>query len=205
MTDRADLERYRVRLRRLTYGIFPLTRLWTKWVYSGEWTEYRGMGLRRKFKNWPITLTIAVEKQRFEVEGMAEGGRWEPLSSWRLDELRQAEDFAAALRRQAGGGAPLQLGEPGRPAGVGVGSLVRHIRDIEAIRSYDEVLAILRQSGIQQVTDWLTHWGDEGRKRIVQLYSENAKTHATSCAYCQGQPMPSDLRAAVDRCKSPVE
>ena len=206
VTVETGFQGYRVRLRNLVYWFWPAVPLWGKWPCLWAWTEYDGEELRRKYKkSWPARLAMAAEKKRFEIKGVGDDGKVEALSYWRRDELRRAEDVAAAVRRRERGRTPLVAGQAGRPAGIGVGSLVRHIRDVEGITNYDEVLAILEESGIQQVVDWVAHWGKDARRRVVELYSESNRTHAAVCAYCEGQPMPEKLRGAIERRKTPVE
>ena len=181
-------------------------RLWGKWVRVVQWTEYEREWLVKKFEEqfWAVECRGAALNQRFEIEGRdREDDDWEAVSEWRRAELRQAEDVATALRSEKGGEvAAWERGQPGRPAGLGVGVLVRHIRDVEGIKNYDLVLSVLDVSGIGGVQSWLQHWGVEARRRIVELNAENIKAHESSCAYCHGSAMPSRLREAIDGVKS---
>ena len=75
---------------------------------------------------WDGMLVDLQSALQLEVERKTRrGGQWEPLSYWRLDELRKARDLAAALRA-----AP--LGAPPRTAVLDIAAVVGEMRQVVA-------------------------------------------------------------------------
>jgi hypothetical protein len=105
VTEPTEFPRYRVKLRKALFGVSP-RRMWCKWVKLGRPQEYERQEVVRRFGDtWEAECGLALLNPNFEIEGQDAQGNWEPLSSWRLEELRQARDVAAAVTSL--GGEPL--------------------------------------------------------------------------------------------------
>ena len=103
MTEPTEFLRYRVKLRKALFGALP-RRMWCKWVKLGRPQEYEREEVLRRFGDtWEAECRLALLNPNFEIEGQDAQGNWEPLSNWRLEELRQARDVAMAVRSMSGG------------------------------------------------------------------------------------------------------
>jgi hypothetical protein len=187
---------YRARLLKPVVWYLPW-RLWGKAVRIARWTLYEREWLVRKFEEsfWPVECRGGALNRRFEIEGRnGDEDEWEAVSQWRRDEMRMADDVAAALAASTGGKVVVDGGrEGGRRLGSGIDTLVRHLRDVTKVRNYHELLEVLRICEVDWITETVSAWGDNAMERVRDAYSRGRKPHKEACEYCE-----SGLRAGVE-------
>jgi hypothetical protein len=178
--------------------------LWSKWVRVARWTQYDREWLLQKFGDdfWTVECRGGALNQRFEIEGRdsADDG-WDPVSEWRRGELRMADDMAAALVARTGGkGVAIVPGDRGRRRGSGIDTLVRHLRDVEKVKDYREILELLKGSGIVWVVEAIAGWGDNAPERARDAYGRGRDAHREACDYCKSG-LPIEIHNALARRK----
>ncbi len=181
--------------------------MWGRWVRVVRWTEYEWEWLVSKFEErfWPVEARGAALSANFELYGRdSEEEDWEAVSEWRREQLQMALDSADLLIRRGVESPASTLAERrkrGRSRGSGIGTLVRHLRDVEEIEDYPDVLWILRESELDWVIEMLQSWGDNARERVREAYADAFESHKIACRYCNGG-LPPELRSAIARHKS---
>jgi hypothetical protein len=86
--------------------------------------------------------------------------------------------------------------KPGRKPASGVRNLVRHLKDVEEVLDYHDILKVLRASDHPRVTETIKHWGID---QVRDAYGHSGARHASACGYCAGAPLPRPLVDAVAR------
>jgi len=197
MTEPAEYKYYSARLKRELFGYFPRL-LWGKWVSRDDGREYtRKWVLRIYGDKWPDVLQDARWSENYLIEGRVDkSAEWELLSRWAISEERR-RDLILARWYAEEAELRVERRRPGRPSGLGIGVLVRHLRDIEGLTNYDELLLALRESGLQSVIDAVAGWGEDARSKLPKLYAENGKRHEAHCPYCESRVSPA-IKAATD-------
>jgi hypothetical protein len=178
--------------------------LWGKWVRVARWTLYDRDWLLAKFEEgfWAVECRGAVLQARFEIEGRdGDDGEWEPVSQWRRDQLRMADDVAAALAARTGGKVVVgTAAERGRRLGSGIDTLVRHLRDMKKVRDYHEIVAVLRSSNEDWIVETVEGWGENVLERVRDAYARGKRAHEEACEYC-GFGLPVGIEEALARRK----
>jgi len=194
---------YRARLLKPLVWVLP-RRLWGKWVRVARWTLYDRDWLLAKFdeKFWSVECRGAALKARFEIEGRdGEEGEWEAVSQWRRDQLRMADDVAAALAARTGGKVVVgTAAERGRRRGSGIDTLVRHLRDVEGVRDYRRILRVLKACGIDWIAGAVKGWEGNEVERVRDAYARGKQAHAEACDYC-AFGVPKEIERVLARAK----
>lgn len=189
----------------LPFG-FP-RRMWRKWVRLAYWTEYERDWLLKALGEgyWVFEARKSAVNRKFEIYGRdSEDEEWEPVSLWRGEQLQTALDVADVLLRRGVGPAASGTsvrGQPGRPRGSGIGTLVRHLRDVEEIKDYAQILSVLREARDTWIEEVVLSWGENARERVREAYSDGRDPHEVACPYCIGGLLP-EVRSAIARLKS---
>jgi hypothetical protein len=198
-----EYRQYRARLIKPVVWLVPW-RLWKKAVRVARWTLYEREWLIQEFGEefWPMESRGGALSVRFEIQGRdSEREEWEAVSEWRRDQLRVADDVAAALAARTGGRVVVDGGsERGRRLGSGIDTLVRHLRDITKVRNYHELLEVLRICNVDWITETVSAWGDNAMERVRDAYSRGRKPHKEACEYCESG-LPAGVEEAVARLK----
>jgi hypothetical protein len=194
---------YRARLLKPVVWVMP-SRLWRKWVRVARWTSYDREWLVREFGEsfWPVECRLGALNSRFEIQGRdGDEEEWEPVSQWRRDELRKADDLAAALASRRGKTVLLDdSGERGRRLGSGIDTLVRHLRDKTGVRSYHEILAVLRSCNVEWIVKTMSGWGENAVERVRDAYARGKEAHKEACEFCDSG-LPVEIEEALARRK----
>jgi len=193
--EASEYKYYTVRLRRPLLGLLP-GRLWAKWVTHLDYTDYTRNWLVQHFGDqWPRKLLDARHSEAFEIHGRdSKEAEWEPLSGWLIRHENRLNMMARWWGVESEAEAPRR--QPGRPAGSGIGVLVRHLRDVEGLTNYDELLVALRECGLESVVETVDGWGKDARSKLPKVYAENVKRHKERCPYCK-RGLPPSLKATI--------
>lgn len=203
MKEGDEYGQYRARLIRPLVWVLPW-RLWKKGVRVARRTIYEREWLIGQFgaEFWPMECRGGALNSRFEIQGRdGDEEEWEPVSQWRRDELRKADDLAAALASRRGKTVLLDdSGERGRRLGSGIDTLVRHLRDIKKVRDYHEIVAVLRSSNEDWIVETVEGWGENVLERVRDAYARGKRAHEEACEYC-GFGLPVGIEEALARRK----
>lgn len=99
-----------------------------------------------------------------------------------------------------GGRADPPKRSPGRKLGSGGDTVIVHLRDIEQLARYEDILALLELPGMRAALGIPSEWA---RDEIRDAYSRAPKPHAKVCSWCEGAPLPPILRSALNAWKTP--
>jgi len=195
---------YRARLLKPLVWVLP-RRLWGKWVKVAGWTLYDRDWLLGKFEEWfwPVECRGGALNARFEIEGRdGEEEDWEPVSEWRREQLRMADDFATAVIRKSGGKVAVgTAAERGRRRGSGIDILIAHLREVEKIEDYDLVVRVVKACDVGSVRRVVDEWGEmDGREKARNAASRGRKRHLEGCVYCR-EGLPRSVEEALARAK----
>lgn len=156
------------------WGVFRGTE-----IEVGLWAEFEGDVLRARFgTKWPDVLASELGKAFLRIVGEDDQGRRFDLSPSRR---AAASDQTPAARR----------------LGSGMGTLVRHLVEVERITRYEDVLLLLERSDLPWVQEWLGELGLEAqnrstqRRRLSKAAFQAEKSHAIACPYCRDGLPPS--------------
>lgn len=204
MREAHEYKRYRARVRVPLPVGFP-RRMWRKWVRLAYWTEYERDWLLKALREeyWVFEARKGAVNRKFEIYGRdSEDEEWEPVSQWRREQLQTALDVADVLLRRGvdRSGIVAERGQPGRRRGSGIGTLVRHLREVEEIKDYGDVLRLLRGSGVDWITEALESWGDNAKERVREANADAVESHRSACPYCI-VGLPPGVRSAITRHK----
>ena len=87
----------------------------------------------------------------------------------------------------------------GKKKGLGKDTLVVHIRDVERVPRYKDVLAILDSPGVAQEFRIPPEWNEDN---LRDAYSRGQDPHREACSWCAGNPLPDSVRIAIDEWRS---
>jgi hypothetical protein len=154
--------------------------------------------LQRRHKQlWDVQLAAAASDERDEIDGRNGRGEWTPVS---VEEKRL---HALVVTAHAVRTTEAAAGRRGRKKGSGIDTLVRHLRDVEKLRRYSDVVEVLRASRILRITEHVESWGDNAIEPSRNTYARGGAAHAEACDYC-ASGLSADLQKAITWRKSPL-
>jgi hypothetical protein len=198
---------YRVACRRALFGQLP-GRVWGKWTRLVGYRTFTIEELRKRFgRDWDQECRLALLNDRFEIDGRPPNGTWIPLSQWRLDEKRQAQDLAELLMgyqrrfrtdsgeeepREAAARLSLRMSAvKGRKPGLG--EVFYHLEEHESVPPgfASDVARLLIQKG------W-DHLGDESTLENWDSAIETARKNGRQRAEVERKPCRFEEQATIN-------
>jgi hypothetical protein len=181
-------------------------RLWGADVRLGQTTRFDGASLRKRFgAKWRAELRLTQAKDFYELRGYEEGDEAGAPLSWWATRFGQARGGA---HESSSPHSALFL-RAGRRPGSGIDVAVWHLRELEGVKEYTDVLRLLSSCGVSRFEETSKSWialGTAGAsERARAAFSRGGRAHReTDCEWCQSG-LPPQLAVQLASRKRPVK